>query len=244
MKMVLGVNVLDSVGAAPYLSHVVLAGYSYKNIPNLQISFYAPERMSIDRMRNMAADIALRSECDYLCFIDDDVIVEPNTIQSLLDALEKSGADVAMAETYVRGIPYNAMFFKDRNGKLEHYNDFEAEVDSNGLVECDAVGFSAVLIKCDLLKKLSKPYFVTGPSFTEDVYFCVKAKEELGKDKVKYVVDTRVPTGHTLTGHYIHKSNVKNWREFDSGMLPMDEIERADRPQDYVDKIEKIFEEK
>lgn len=240
MKVLFGVNALDSIRASAYLSHLVFTGYSYKQIPDLKFTFFVPERCSIDRMRNQAAAYALQNECDYLLFIDDDVIVEPETLVSLLDAAQKKGADIVMAETYVRGVPYNAMFFKMVGDKLEHYNDYERDADVDGLLECDAIGFSCALISCALLKKLSTPYFITGPNFTEDVFFCLKAKQE--QPDTKIVVDTRVPTGHTLAGHYVHKSNVKAWREFGNKMLGEEpEVQKRDRSDQYAEEIENLF---
>ena len=44
-----------------------------------------------------------------------------------------------------------------------------------GVYDCSAVGFSFCLIKMDVLLKCPKPFFITGPKNTEDIYFCIKS---------------------------------------------------------------------
>jgi hypothetical protein len=237
MKILWGVNVLDSVKSEVYASHVALAAYFKTQHPKWALTFFTPQRMSIDRMRNEAAKMALEADYDYLMFVDDDVLVEPQVFDSLLSC----DADVAMAETYIRGYPFNAMWFKNVGGKLEHDNDSKA--DESGLIECDAVGFSCVLIKVSLLKKVTMPFFVTGPNFTEDVYFCTKAKAELGDNNVKIVVDTRYPTGHLLTPTFVHKQNVKILRAFHKVQIGAVQEHPKDRGEEYLKEVEALFQE-
>ncbi len=243
MKLFLGINVLEHVSARPYLSHLNFVGDCHKDFPGMTMFLYTPYRCSIDRMRNESAKLALEYECDYLMFIDDDVIVEAHTLKSLVDA----NADIAMAETYVRGGDFNAMFFKYVNDKLEHLNDYKDFVDEKGIIRVDAVGFSCVLIKCDLLRKLSTPYFITGDNFTEDVYFCIKAVHELGADNVKMIVDTKIPTGHEMMPGIVTRDNVKLLRQFtkdeDAALKMGDQkLTSPDRGDIYSDQILNMFE--
>lgn len=244
MKLFLGINVLTHVSARPYLSHLNFVGDCHKDFPGMEMFLYTPYRCSIDRMRNESAKLALEFECDYLMFIDDDVIVESHTLKSLVEA----SADIAMAETYVRGGDFNAMFFKYKDGKLEHLNEYADVVDDKGIIRVDAVGFSCVLIKCDLLRKLSTPYFITGPNFTEDVYFCVKAVHELGPENVKMIVDTKIPTGHEMMAGIVTRSNVKLLRQFtkdeDEVMKMGDQkLTSPDRGDVYTDAILNMFDQ-
>lgn len=206
-KILIGVNTLTVVEQAVYLSHCNLwyrIGRDFP-YPEWKFIFYPPRRAGIDRMRNECAKIAMEAECSHVLFIDDDVLVQPNTLNSLLAA----NADIAMAETYIRGYPFEPMFFKHdkKTKKLEPYRDFKKHVDpETGLVEVDAIGTSCALISVELFKKIPPPYFVTMPEHfynalgvcTEDVFFCMKARQVLSDDKVRMVVDTKVPTGHLL----------------------------------------------
>lgn len=242
MKILIGVNVLKAIDAGPYCSHMAFAFSTGKLLPNLEVMFYAPERCSIDRMRNESARIALDNNCDYLMFIDDDVIVEGRTLQSLIEA----DADIAMTETYIRGLPFNPMFFKlTKEGGLDFYKDFQEHIDEKGLVNVDAVGFSCVLIKCALLKKIPTPYFITSSfglhQFTEDVYFSLKAIDTLGRENLKIVVDTKYPTGHKLSSDYVTRSNRKLLQIYYENETKAVVPKSPDRGTDYAKEVESIF---
>jgi hypothetical protein len=89
--------------------------------------------MSIDNARNTAADLAMKMECDYLMFIDDDVLIPKNT----LDLLLKADKDIAAGLVIIRGVPFNVMAFRwldlgqkqeerpkeDERRSLTFYND-------------------------------------------------------------------------------------------------------------------------
>lgn len=192
----------------------------------------APGRMSIDNMRNMAAKVALEQECDYLMFIDDDMVLHPDTFESLL----KADKDIVMALTFIRGGEFPPMFFKkvprEKGYDLTYYTDWKDHVDENGLVECQALGFATVLIKTEILKKLEPPYFLTISGSTEDVYFCCKAKQEIG-EHVSIFVDTKVPTGHIVEPEIAHVTTVEKLREYHKKEVVAKPI---DRGKEYLDK--------
>jgi len=199
MKILLGINILTSVDSQVYGNHFAWAYHlgRLKSERNIDIILYTPWRSSIDRMRNEAARLALELDCDYLMFVDDDMIVQNNMLESLIDA----DKDIVMAHTYIRGYPFHPMSFKDIGNdpsdiRLTYFDDIMEKVDEKGLAECSAVGFAAVLIKTSVLRRLEPPYFVTTPNSTEDVYFCLRCKVELGE--VSIAVDTKCPTGHML----------------------------------------------
>ena len=175
-----------------------------------------PGRMSIDNMRNAAAKVALELECDYLMFIDDDMLLHPETFESLL----KADKDIVMALTFIRG------------GDLTHYLDWQDNIDKDGLVEAAAIGFATVLIKTHLLKKLEPPYFLTAGGHTEDVYFCCRVKAEIG-EHVGIFVDTKVPTGHILEPEIVHVTTVAKLREYHKKEV---KAVTVDRGQEYLEK--------
>jgi hypothetical protein len=61
------------------------------------------------------------------------------------------------------------------------------------LFECDAVGFGAVLIKTDVLKRFDPPRFMSTSPTGEDILFCYQAKENLG---VRVYCDTSTVIQH------------------------------------------------
>lgn len=201
MKTLVGVNTLTSVDQLVYLSHCNFWTKTIKQFPEDEFLFFTPHRMSVDNMRNASVKAALEYGCDYLLFIDDDVIVEPHTFK----ALYNRKLDVCMALTFIRGYPYDPMFFKwdEKQENLVRYVDYKNHVQEDGLVLCDAIGCSCVLIKTWIFKELKGPWFVTVPDrCTEDVYFCLRMHNEL---KVPFTmgVDILISTHHKLSPEYI-----------------------------------------
>lgn len=239
LKIMVGVNTLTSIQRAAYSNHCQFWFRLGRNYPNIQFALNHPYRQSIDRMRNQTADIALSNEMDYVLFLDDDVLVNP--IQESLAMLIEANADIAAGWTIIRGYPFENMFFKyTEDGKgLIKPKTTDLVIKENGLIDCDAVGFSFCLIKCSLLKKIPTPWFVTGSNFTEDVYFCNKAREHYPNTTI--VVDSRIKTGHLMDPEPLHPQNAGPLREFYDDHYP--EITAKEpapinkREDDYVNEI-------
>ncbi len=197
MRVFVLVNTLQSVSSFVYSNHINFFVKATKTRPDLEFMFFTPHRASIDQARNTAAEMALQSDCDYLMFIDDDVLVPPET----LDILLKADKDIIAGLVIIRGFPFNNMAFKFREEEGEQHNldfynelplkepceaghevykiDCEFCIKTNKLqelIKVDAVGFSCCLIKCDVLQALEPPYFVTARNHTEDIYFCLKIR--------------------------------------------------------------------
>jgi hypothetical protein len=217
MKTLIGINVLESVNSFVYSSHLRFFSNLKKDFPEDTFILFTPYSMSIDNMRNTAAQHAIENNCDYLMFIDDDVMVQVDTYKKLRAA----DKDIILALTFVRGAPFSPMFFKciarevDQDGKrierLTFYDDYEEHIEEE-LVKCEAIGFSCALLKMDVVKAVAPPYFVTGPHHTEDVYFCNKARYTLEPEPTIFV-HTGCPTVHMMMADGVSVDNVKQLRE-------------------------------
>jgi glycosyltransferase involved in cell wall biosynthesis len=236
MKVFICTNILTVIDAAAYVTHCNFWYRLGKNFPKDTFISMTPPRMAIDQARNWAAKMALEQECDYLMFLDDDMLIHPDTLTSLIDA----NLDIVMAHTYIRGYPFNAMsFYRDANGGLSFCNDWKDRVDENGIFTCDAVGFAVCLIKCSLLSKMEAPYFVTGTGHTEDIYFCCKARTEVSQD-VSIGVDTRVPTGHLLHKENVSVENIDRLKEYYK-TRDLETAPNNDRGQSYYDAVRRVL---
>lgn len=220
-KTLLAVNTLTAVGSQPYSSHINLA-YRMKECGD-EVILFNGYRTGIDRFRNIAGQMALQHECDYLMFLDDDVCVNPFTYKVIKDR----NVDVVTPIVYIRSYPFKPMFFKaidlgSGNIGLDHYSDWEEKVKIGDLLPVAAIGFSCCLIKCELLKKIPAPWFVTGTNHTEDVYFCIKAKQTLGLQgkNVGIYVDTSLDSGHMLDPEFVSHASVGALRRFYEDMDP------------------------
>lgn len=208
------VNTLDSVKARPYGNHMNFAFYTGKHFPEYQIHFWNPERMAIDTARNQAAIYALELGCDYLLFLDDDVMVPSAGLKVLIEA----GKDIIAGLVCIRGYPFNAMAFKwveDKDRQLTYFNDWEKKVEElkTPIVPAAALGFSFCLIKMDVIRALEPPYFLTGKDHTEDVYFCLKTQETLNP-KPGIFLHTGVHCGHMLNAEPIEWNTRKGFQKF------------------------------
>lgn len=205
-KILLAVNALSEIDSQPYPSHLIHA-FRLGRDTDFECLLFTPRRMAIDNARNQAVEFALENECDYIFFWDDDMELHPHTLKTLLGR----GKDIIMAMCYIRGYPFKPMVFRWVDSKvdsgiadvvtkgkfMELWEDCEDYTTTDGLIEnVAAVGCAATLMRTEVFKYMTKPYFHTGISNTEDVFMCAKAQNQV--EGVTIAVDTTVPVGHVL----------------------------------------------
>lgn len=201
LKIAVGINSLVATRWQAYSNHIQFfyrLGRSYTDIDFMLVN---PPRMSIDRMRNMTATVALEGEFDYVLFLDDDVLVPIDCLKKLI-ALD---ADVAAGDVIIRGYPFQHMMFRYKDkAKTRLLAMSNLPSGPRGPIDVDAVGFSLCLIKTSVFKLdgMEAPYFITGTHNTEDIYFCLKAKD-LNPD-LTIKVDTSITCGHILWDEFIN----------------------------------------
>lgn len=210
-KIVVCINSLVATVQPAYSNHIQLFYMFGRHYNKYHFVLVNTPRMSIDRCRNLAAETALDVQAKYLLFIDDDVLI-PQPFD-FLEKLINMKADIAAADVLIRGYPFNHMFFKynkDKTGLLAVPSLPKAH--KAGRFEVDAVGFSCCLIDTKLLVELPKPYFITGINNTEDIYFCMKARDKFPDCSI--VVDTSIMCGHILWSEIIDSLNKKNYKTY------------------------------
>jgi len=234
-RIMVGCNILTSIDGMAYPSHCK-NWYTWGKRTDWKMYFYTPRRASIDRMRNETAKKALELECDYLYFYDDDCIVPDQGLAQLMS----HDKDIVAGLTLIRGAPFQPMVFnyvrddEDGNGVLD--NSMEV-LKAKELFPCNAVGFSCVLIKTDLFKKMEPPFFITGTQSTEDIYFCIRAQKEL---KAEVYCDPNVQVSHIVDRYYVNPGNrdklleVTKWL---SGEESKDEESEETRGDDFMSRI-------
>lgn len=202
IKVLIAMNLyqIDPVVFSSFLSVFYQLG---KVSDEFEIVFHGPWRLPIDVARNSAATAAMRLECDYLLFLDDDMYFQTakdivKLIRTIRDSNDK--IHILQALAYVRGYPFKPMcFLKSKYGEDQRtgfFDDWKDHIDENGLVKCDAVGCCGTVIDVRLFKMTPEPWFLTGKMHTEDVYFCIKAQEFVGN--VGCYMDTTIKIGHLL----------------------------------------------
>lgn len=124
--------------------------------------------------REMVAGLALEKGCTHVLFVDSDMFFEADAVSRLL-ARDK---DIVGVHYHLRKSPPTSTVHMDIEKKKNVVRD-----NPDGFLTCDAVGTGFVLIKTDVFKKLSHPWFFwesdeKGEVLTgEDYWFCRKARE-------------------------------------------------------------------
>lgn len=232
LKITVGINTLTEIQYPAYCNHIQFFYRLGRSYPNVDTFLFTPNRMSIDRMRNACAKIALESESDYLLFIDDDVLIPTDGLKKLLDL----DADIAAGNVLIRGYPFDCMYFRYTDKTKQQLKPLK-ERPIVGPISVDAVGFSFCLIKVSLLKKTPPPFFITGPTNTEDIYFCLKTK--LAVPDCCIMVDTSVECAHILGPELISSTNkdfYKNYCELLNPLL-LSSGNQSDRGESYVKEV-------
>lgn len=238
-KIVVCINSLVNTTQPAYSNHIQTFFHLGRFQTKYNFCLVNPPRMSIDRAKNLAAETALDIGAKYLLILDDDVLVP--TPFDFLTKLIALNADIAAADVLIRGYPFDHMFFKytdkKKNG-LKTVSNLPKD-HKLGPFPVDAVGFSLCLIKVELLRQLPKPYFITGVTNTEDIYFCVKARDKFPDCKI--MIDTSIQCGHILYAEIIGSDNKKNYKQYHERQFGKPAKEQADRGQFYLNVTKKTL---
>lgn len=245
---------LTMVSNKAYATHLQFAYKLAKDNPEFQFILFTPYRMTIANFRNMAAKAALETEAEYLMFVDDDAVLLncADIFKRLKDKIDdEPNKHIIMPLVYVRGYPFNPMFFKsvynEEKGKhLDFYVDFkEQPVDEKNLLEVEAIGCSTCLIKTEVFKAIEEPFFLTGMHNTEDVFFCSKCRDYI--KNIGIYVATDIDASHLLDPLFVNDDNVEIFREFYEKLGVDQENKRIeetfDQPRNIGNELEEMGED-
>jgi hypothetical protein len=243
-KVLVACTTLTSVGSGPYMDHMRLYYRLSKDHPNIDFHQMFSHRNSIDRFRNLAFKVAVQGNLDYLMFIDDDMQLPHDTFTKLYAACEE-GYDILAALNYIRGYPFDIMAFKEEEegeDKKKYLvalkgEDLPDPLDGS-VVDCTAIGTAVCLLNMKRLKDVPAPWFITGPHNTEDIYFCLKAKESIPDLRVG--VHTGVVTGHVLDpeviSYYTRPALMKYMESFMTPLFAEATKNKGQRGEAYVEE--------
>lgn len=147
--------------------------------------------------RNKIAQEAIDKGASHLMFIDSDIKFPPDGVNRLL----KQDKDIIGGLYYRRQPPHMPTINQLENDKIVIPHTFPTDK----TFEAFAVATGFMLIKTEVFKKVSPPWFFfgnyKGMKMGEDVYFCWKAKQK----GYKVFVDPTIALGHV--GGYVFTSN-------------------------------------
>lgn len=163
----------------------------------------------IAKSRCMLAQQAIDNNCDYILFIDDDMVFPPDTIHRLLEHQR----DICGVLYSRRGPPFGAI------GTLKN------KYQRSGLAEATQLGTGVILIKTSVFSQIEQPWFLWTETHSDDIFFiekCLAAGIEAWCD-----LDLSKEIGHigtqmyTLSGFKPETYGVNNY-----GRIPVEVMEK------------------
>ena len=183
-------GVLMSVPSFGSLDVEFVARYYGMGLPVNAVAHRAyPCGLSVADARNMSVKGAIERECEYVFFLDYDVLPPRDALTRL----------IARRTPMVGGLYFTKA--KPPWPLVLVGGHSTMDWTPGDLVKVDAMGMGCTLLRVDLFKKLDPPWFDTGASLTEDgrewhtedTYFFGRVKAELG---LSPYVDTAVSCEH------------------------------------------------
>jgi len=134
-----------------------------------------------------------RPETGYMFTLEDDMLPPPDTILSLVEAIEGSPYDALGALYFTKTRPSLPLLF----GHPDHPGDFTSRAlpEEEGIVEVNAVPTGATLFRMELLRDLAAlggPIFQDRKDMEHTFDFGLRARA-IG---ARLAIDTRIQVGH------------------------------------------------
>ena len=133
--------------------------------------------------RNNLAKQAIKSEADYVLWLDSDMVFAPDLLQRMLSVCLDNKIDFLTAVCFRRKPPYTPCLFE----KLERLPDDKGASYTalmsvpDGRFKVGGCGFAGVLMSTDVLMSVAAKFggrmFDPLPGFGEDVAFCWRARQ-------------------------------------------------------------------
>ena len=128
--------------------------------------------------REQAAKYFLESDCDYMLFLDSDMVPPADMVIKLIN----HDKPIVSALAFRRVPNFEPCIFKDDKFYLDY---------PKGLIEVAGVGMACTLIKKEVFEKVPQPWFMPT-ALGEDLSFCKRATDA----GYKIYCDTELICGH------------------------------------------------
>lgn len=217
-KALIGIPLLGGTPAKSYHDRMLMFDYMggrqvqefyEKTNPRYVFSHAATEDMLVSFARERMAESALQIGADYLFMIDDDMLAPVDVFYRLAE----NDKDICAALAFTRNPDHQPVIYETVEGRDPQNNSFAfskfvKNYPRNTLVQCDAVGFGAVLIKTEVFRKVPQPWFFGMERTGEDLTLCLKARK-LG---FEVWMDTRIKLGHLGAPTVITEEYSDEWQ--------------------------------
>lgn len=207
-----------------YENHIMLAAHQGRlekqweledRNPRYEFYRFSTGRLLTPLAREKLVEQALKTEMDYIVMMDNDMLYPIDFLECMIkDMEEHPEIDILAPLAFMRNAPHYAVIYTTIEGYDQQthqpyfINNFVKNYPKDTLTECDAVGFGAVIIKMDMVKKMRPPYFFSTTGSGEDLYFCMKARQEAN---ARVFMDTRIKLSHIGKNILIDEDYFSKW---------------------------------
>jgi hypothetical protein len=212
----------DMDGESPFKSFLKLASYISSLDESRDWNIITIPRMITHEARNALAKEAITGGYTHLMMIDSDHTFRHDLVHRLL-LFQK---DIIGVRAYKRTSPHYPCIFINHPDHSDQEAAVFADAVDMGVMLTDTLGMGAMLIKTEVFKKLSYPYFYFSRT-GEDFNFCRDAREA----GMKIFVDTDTEIGHVdqtiiTRKDYLRELEDGTIRQHDENMLKLIEREK------------------
>lgn len=150
-----------------------MIGHTIKERSDIELRRFQATGTWLPQVRHRTVVAALKTECDWLLFLDNDMRFPVDTLIQMLNR----GKTVVAANYTARHVPFPPVAVN--NDVQRVYTEY----DSAGLEEVARIGLGVFLVRADLLRHITPPWFMLGwdevtQDYTgEDNYFCRQLRE-------------------------------------------------------------------
>ena len=174
MKVFIAVPSLDTVPAL-FCQSLALLQRAGDTIVGFQVGSL------VYNARNELARQAIKSEADWVLWLDSDMVFEPDLLKKMLKVCEENDIDFLTGLCFRRKPPYTPCLF-DRLDKMEHGASYTTIMSvPEGRFKVGGCGFAGVLMSTDVLLSVAAKFggrmFDPMEGFGEDVSFCWRARQ-------------------------------------------------------------------
>lgn len=174
MKVFVAIPSLDTVPAL-FCQSLALLQRAEDTIVGFQVGSL------VYNARNELARQAIKSEADWVLWLDSDMVFEPDLLKKMLKVCEENDIDFLTGLCFRRKPPYTPTLF-DRLDKMEHGASYTTIMSvPEGRFKVGGCGFAGVLMSTDVLLSVAARFggrmFDPLEGFGEDVSFCWRARQ-------------------------------------------------------------------
>jgi hypothetical protein len=164
LRVGFAVPVVGAVDGEAFINHLTTLAEVVRKTSEVAV-FRSVNRVPHDSARTAVLEEAIRTNCDYLFFVDADTLVPRGGYVELMDTMLSQKPAVISGHYYRRGWPYTCVWSKKLDdpeltkGSCNQDGWFQVDADA-GVHEIDVTGLGCALIDISFVRdKLKPPYF-------------------------------------------------------------------------------------